>query len=175
MTQKKRRSETTEKKMAKARREGELKAEVERESKVFKLKKDTLVWVKQLIERVADKIDPFETIAILGVTGIVRYVIEENEILLARAMKMFNAPRMASVTTKGGLRFVTPIIWSFIPAETIKKEDLEGLDTLTFELFEWLLAFGIAYVIVRHGGTLLGLLGEGFGNLSGIVGLMMGA
>jgi hypothetical protein len=38
---------------------------------------------------------------------------------------------------------------------------------------KWLLAFAIAYVIVKHGGELLGAIGATGGNLTSIVSLLL--
>jgi len=41
------------------------------------------------------------------------------------------------------------------------------------ELQEWMISYVCAYMLVEHGGSIFGMLGEGVGGLTKIVGLLL--
>ena len=83
----------------------------------------------------------------------------------------------AKLKTLGGLysEFETPfgkmtIMKWFGEALGLKKIE-QVYEGLFPDWFDWLIAFAIAYVIVKHGGALFTMLGEGAKSLTSIIGL----
>lgn len=140
---------------AKKKRAGELQAEVEAQRR-----KPLDVSAKEHIGKILDnlKIDPIETLAILGMTITVYNIITGTERLMNWVTNLPNPmpsqfPQAASAAASQVLgtqtnKFIIPNDWNV-----------------------WLISLSLAYIIVRHAGQLIGLLEKG---LSTVIPFLLG-
>ena len=149
--------------VAKMQEKARLQAQVE-----MQRKKPLDVSIKEHIGKILDNTklsDIAEVAAAIGLTPIVKNLIETTASLASKAKSLFQAEaafQMLPFTYFG----IDPFSLFGVPGqEKPKKTDI------TLELFTWLMAFSIAYILVRHAGQLIGLLEKG---LTSIVPLLMG-
>lgn len=157
--------------IAKARREGELKAEAEHEYKSIKFiadmlpfmpekyKKNAVLWMKNLLEKHLDKMP--KMVAVLGLTWMIKFTIDWTQGVFKRALE--RATKMPIPFGLGQVAFEQ--MPHGRPAIKI------GDDT---EWQEWLISYVVAYIIIEHGGEIALGLGESFKNLSMIAGFLLG-
>jgi len=142
-------------KIEKAKEKGRLKARTEDEAKTFTNKKHFLVWLKKMLEANVSEIPKIA--AIIGLTILIKGLIDWTQgvfsIAVERTLHM-PFPFGFGLEWKGGP-----------PAIKIGDET---------QLQEWVLSYVCAYIIIEHGGSLFGMLGEGVGGLTSIVGLLLG-
>lgn len=146
--------------VAKAKRKGELQAEIEAWSnKPF----DMRLW--ELLKPLMEKIDPLEIVAILGGTYVCHDVI-------------FKAPDFKTLVAALTLS-PAPIvmeIWKLVLGQDAARDLIQQVTHQTPEQFApgilptgeimpWLISFGISYFVFRHGGNLLGTAKMFFGGL----------
>lgn len=148
---------------AKARRRGELQAE--REMRRSEPIEDTL---KEKGLKLLDRIDPFETAAILGTTFIVHGIIVASTDLLEKVESyQHQMPELYKAFPEFEKR------WRF---EHGQKESLvttaTNIVTGVPDYMVWLVSFSLAYVIIHHAGSLIGLLDKGIAN---VVPLLLGS
>lgn len=94
------------------------------------------VTAQEFIDSAIEKLDPFEATAILGTTVIVKQGLDWSTVLV-QALK----------GVEGSMIWKSLPWMKFIPKqEGVSTKELLGQN----ELFEWVLSFSIAYVIVRH-------------------------
>ena len=122
-----------------------------------------------------------EWVAIAGMTILVKQVIEASEPLQAKAAE--GAVKLAGASadiTKLAFEFqaipslVSSLGITVTETSELQKAILEALDSPQAEMLQWLLAFTIAYILVKHMGQIIGLLGDVVGGLTKIVPLLMG-
>lgn len=156
-------------KLAKAKRKGELQAEVEQEYKGIKwiadlipflptkYKKNAALGIEHFLSHHGEKIPKLA--ALLGCTYLIKVTVDWTQGVFARALE-----RAASMPFPLGIGILKE---GELPAARIKI----GEDT---ETIEWIFSFVCAYIIIEHGGQLIGLLGDHIGSLTGIVGFLLG-
>lgn len=113
---------------------------------------------REHLGKIIDRLDVLEAIAILGLTYLIKQVLIENF-----------EDKIAEIAT--GKTLIPALIRKYTPLETLETALKATADIPQIELMEWLLSFCIAYIIIKHGGALFTMLGEGAKSLTGIVGL----
>lgn len=142
---------------AKATRKGQLQAELE-----FHKKKPLEESAKEHIGKMIDRVEPFEVMAIIGTTIIVRGIISSTPALMEK-VKILQHPEFLLM---GGIGVLAA---QYLP---LPEGKLKEIVEETPDWFIWLESFAIAYIVVKHGGQLIGLLDKG---LSSVVPLLLGA
>lgn len=152
-----------ERKYAAARKKGELQGEDE-----FKRTKKGIMWeVYNHIGKAVDRIDPLKAIAIVGLTPIVKMILETTYKTTMQTI-FSTAP---SILSLGLWDIFGGVPWLGISKETVEAKK-EELGEIVPDWAWWIVAFALSYIIVEHGGSLLGLTEKG---LSPIVGMLIGA
>lgn len=142
-------------------------------------KAQTQAYIKRAIERIIDKIDPIETPVILGVTYIVKNIIDKSEELTgavmaihAKGIKFPPTPFWGDITAivTGAMRehFAKEGIdpYAYLPgAPKINRGETTAYEGLLPDWADWIVALSIAYMLVRHGGDLI----SAFGGLPGAI------
>lgn len=123
----------------------------------FKTKKGWLKSLREHLGKWIDNINPVETFAILGLTFLIKQIIVENF-----------EDRLVEITIPYWVRLLIPDYQKF------ERKMKEAMDKPQIEMVEWLISFTIAYVIIKHGGALFTMMGEGAKSLTSIVGLFFG-
>lgn len=147
------------KKYAEAKAETKGKLQAEREYKKSKPIQETL---KEYVDNIMKNLDPFKTAAILGMTFMVHGTIVGTPALMEK-VKVLQHPEFLLLGAFG----VIAAQYLPLPEGALKKA-VEA----TPDWFIWLESFTIAYIVVVHAGSLIGLLDKGLGNLTS---LMLGA
>lgn len=163
--------------LAKAQREGELKAQVEHDYKSVKwladlipflpekYKKNAVLWMKKIFEGHLAKIP--KGIAILGMTYIIKNLIDTSEELRAKLPKV-------KIRFRVGPAFPTEFKPAWPLSLLTDEEEYEDFEGMFPDWADWLVAFTLAYMIVEHGGQIALGLGEAVKGLTGIVGFLLG-
>lgn len=162
-------------KVEKAKTLGRLQAKVEHEYKAVKwladiipflpkkYKKNATLWMKSLLEKHLDKIP--KTIALLGLTYIIKELIRTSDELLTKIRTFTGKPIWET-------KLFEPIWEKELSLTPIWKKP--EVKELLPEWKEWLIAFTLAYIIIEHGGQIALGLGETVKGLTGIVGFLLG-
>ena len=141
---------------AKATRKGELQAERD-----FKRKQKPEETLQEYLESVMKRLDPFDAVAMVGMTYVVHGIIKGSPELMEK-VKVLQHPEFLLL---GGFGVIAA---QYLPLpEGALKKAVEA----TPDWFVWLESFAIAYIVIRHGGQLVGLLDKG---LSAVVPLLLG-
>lgn len=114
--------------------------------------------IKELISKYLENIDPLETAACIGTTIIVKALIDKSEEIRA-AIKPF---WVASLDDPN------KYVWSGIPFWYIKQESGVDFEGLFPEYMDWIIAFGIAFIVVRHPEVITTMF-QGVTSLSGFI------
>lgn len=139
------------------------KAEIKAKLEEFYKAKDkfTLVNIKNYLAQTLKNIDPIEAAAIIGATFLVKYAIDTSEEIRG-AIKVTTGLNELDLL----LQIVSPgwgvskILWSFLSGQIKDKsqeeiqqyaEEYEGMFP---DFIDWLIAFGVAFIVVRHGDTI---------------------
>ena len=163
---------------AMAKRKGELEAETKFWDKQPLTKK-----LKRLLWKKLEQIDPMETTVILAGTYLVKQVIEASEeitaTVVAKAEYLRKRPAMSGAWALSGI-IAGPlggaISTAFMPEDAEAKAGyLKLMDTGSVEAIEWLLSFVIAYMLVKHGGEIIGMLTDGGKSISAIAKIILAA
>jgi hypothetical protein len=160
---------------AKKRRAGELQAE--REALRQNIKKDLPNYILTKLDRLTDRIDPLEFAAVLGMTYVVKQVIDTSEemIVRARAKGAWIKKQQASgVYTLWSILAGPIITYLMVPEETDDPETKAlkaEFQSPSAEALEWFTAFALSYIIVHNAGQLIGLLE---GGIAKIVPMLLG-
>lgn len=125
-------------------------------------KKSLLEIAKEHIGKMIDRIEPFETMAIIGTTIIVHGIIASTPALMEK-VKVLQHPEFLLL---GGIGVVAA---QYLP---LPEGELKKIAEETPDWFVWLESFAIAYIIVKHGGQIMGLLEKG---LTSVVPMLLGA
>ena len=154
---------------AKATRTGELQAEQEFHK---------AHWIDEikgkLIDYVAD--NAIELVAFGATTYVIHDVLQSSDEVLGRIsalVKKYEGKTIVQTISPFGLGeiWVREQLAGMFPDVYGKQEPAEPMKTN--EWFLWGVSIALAYIVVKHGGQLLGLLGEGFGSLSKIAMMLM--
>lgn len=148
----------------KAREKGKLQAQIESKSKVFKYKKHTYIWLREQVEKNLHRIP--EGVAILGMTVLVKHAIDASEEL--RGI-LADFPRDLAYAI-GDILFK---IFNIQKEEKPPSQDREKYEGFFPDWADWLIAFSIAYIIVKHGGQIALGLGDAVSGLTGMVKFLM--
>lgn len=151
---------------SKAKRRGELQAEYEFK-KAHSIIKKPMDFLEDTIKKTIDKIDVFETAAILGTTFIVHgVIITSTELLEKVEAYQHQMPEIYKAFPELEKR------WKF---EHGQKESLVTTATNIVEgvpdYMVWLVSFTLAYIIIKHAGSLVGLLDKG---ITSVVPMLLG-
>lgn len=147
---------------AKAKRKGELQAEYEFKKAHSTLKKP-LEFLEEQGKTLISKIDPFEAAAVLGTTYLVHEMIRGSDDLLKKIGKHPVSIQLSDIWLKAFQ--AVGAFTETVPLSQRKSEDvayqsvLEGLGIT--DMHVWLVSFALSYIIVRHAGSLIGLLDKG--------------
>lgn len=119
--------------------------------------------------KAVDRIDPMETVATIGLTILIKQLIDTSEDIRGQ------------IKSIGGLYgeyylFGQRGTWLRIVANVIglKEADAEKYEGFFPDYMDWLIAFTLAYIIIRHGGSLFGLMKEGMGTLKIVIMALLG-
>lgn len=145
---------------AKATRLGQLQGEYEFK-KAHSIAKKPLDFLEETLKKTIDKIEPFDVAAMVGMTYIVHGIIAGSPELMEK-VKVLQHPEFLLL---GGFGILAAQYLP-LPEGAIKKA-VEA----TPDWFVWLESFTIAYIIIKHGGQLVGLLEKG---LSSVVPMLLG-
>lgn len=146
---------TKEKRLAEARRKGELKAELEAHEK-----KPLMESAKEHLGKMIDNIDLMDLTVALAFTPLVHSIILTLPDLMDAARGAFiliNTPTLG-VNLKDITSWITEIALQ-------KASSLTKPPEITEEMYVWLLSFAVAYVISKNAGTLIGLVGSGLNKI----------
>lgn len=105
---------------------------------------ETELWIRSLIDKLIDKVDAEQTIAIVGLTIVIRQGIDwteyKSKVLEAQPLRAF-APAFGLLG---------------IGLESLWKSNVQvDQETITENIQEWILSFSIAYLIVKNFGELV--------------------
>ena len=145
---------------AKATRLGQLQAEYEFK-KAHSIDKKPLDFIVEQGKKLLDRIDPIETAAIIGTTIIVHGLISDNKDWVAKTIeysKLWSQDQ--------ALAFIEDWYAQLTGKEQKQKNLIEFPDWSV-----WLVSLSIAYIVIKHGGQLIGLLESG---LSSVVPMLLG-
>jgi len=146
---------------AKATRLGQLQAEYEFK-KAHSITKKPYDFIEEQGKKLLDKIEPLDAAAMAGMTYIVHGIIAGSPALMEK-VKVLQHPEFMLL---GGLGVV---LTQYLP---LPEGAIKKAAEATPDWFVWLESFTIAYVIIKHGGQLVGLLDKG---LNAVVPLLLGA
>lgn len=145
---------------AKATRKGELQAEYDFK-KAHSITKKPMDFLEEHIEKQIDKTDWIEFSAVVGMTFLVHQIVIKN------FMEFVN--EITTVTELPQRLFkVTPEIGNIFG---ISKADVMSGLPIPKGVMEWIVSFAMAYIIIKHGGQLVGLLDKG---LVAVVPMLLG-
>jgi hypothetical protein len=145
---------------AKATRLGQLQAEYQFK-KAHSIANKPYDFLEEQGKKLLDKIDPVETAAIIGTTIIVHGLISENKAWVAKAIeysKLWSQDQ--------ALAFIEDWYAQLTGKEQKQKNLIEFPDWSV-----WLVSLSIAYIVIKHGGQLIGLLEKG---LTNVIPLLLG-
>jgi hypothetical protein len=156
--------------LAEAKREGELRAEL----KMHK-KKPITESIKEHVGKAIDRVDPLEAVAVLGLTPLVKVVILDPLNGFAKAMSGFTQERASAWD------YHLSSFWAFFDItesglpEWLKSQGKSGLPQgFSFPDWQiWLVSFAVSYLIIKHAGAILQAGVTGIKSLTGLVTMFM--
>jgi len=156
------------KKLAEAERTGVLKAEEKYHSKLFSNKKQTGIWLAKQFERLIEKIDPLEAVAILTATFFIKQGIEWTENIPTTILQKDSLIRTVIKT----IPFFGPLAVMLTPEAPPEFQEKveEALDSPQAEVIQYLLSFVVAYIVVKHPEAIMSLGGNILGVAKGLIG-----
>jgi len=110
------------------------------------LEKDFPIWLRDRFGEMLSKIDPIESLAIFGLTVIIKGVIDTSEEIRSK---------LHPFVTFGNIPEGYKSVFSGIPFWYDLVKDDEKYEGMLPDALDWVAAFGLAFVIARHGGALL--------------------
>jgi len=138
------------------------------EAKFYKSKQGREAWTRAQVERMIDKIDPLELLAVGASTFIVYDIIKSTPEMLAQAKSFVLTPPFASA-----IPFIALIydrIWGDATLTDEQKAQFKAIqDEADFPLF--VKSFAIAYILVKHSGQIISGVGNVTGMIAGFLGL----
>lgn len=154
---------------SKAREKGILDAHTEHTAHIFRDKKKMQNYVFDKINSIIDRIEPLEAAAILGATYLIKTVVLDTSEQIVTKIKVasekpvpFGFGYIAGQYI-GMIPFLGPIftgmvdLATHVATGTTVEQEIRKTDVLP-DVISWLLAFILAYVLVKHGGALLGFM-----------------
>jgi hypothetical protein len=146
------------------------------------LTKHPLLWIRKMFETHLNDLP--EWIAIAGLTIVVKGTIDATEDLVTRVKRALSPIQQASPEEQQELKaYFTETFQQNVPPQVlgklVGKYNEQGRFEFLADWQEWLVAFSIAYILVKHGGQIIGLLGDviksGGGSLSAIIPFLLPA
>lgn len=129
---------------------GKLQADLEHQKKLIK-KMGIFEFIESKIVGALDRLDPMETVAIAATTYIVHGVVMDIKGIPERIDELLKkAPQTMAGTPILGKTLST---FGFVQGAGASVED-------TKEIYYWALSFVIGFILVRHGGQIIGLMGD---------------
>ena len=142
-----------------------IKARHEAEYKWFKSKKGLITEVKDQLAQAGKNLNILDVAAMAAGTYLVHELILTSPELSDRAMRF--------TLSSAALGF-TGILYQYAHQMNILPWDkYQAPAKLKDQPAYWLIAFFCAFLMVRHGGQLLGLMKEGAGSLTAIIGAII--
>lgn len=161
-------------KEARAQRKGEILGEFDAHSK-----KSFLESLREHIGKTIDNVDPIEAMAIGSGTILIHQFILNNPDSLRQINNAYATLKQVAtepwVAWFGGLAsyFGLGFLVGAPPGYEVEKGKPITGNVITDQLMLWMLSFVVAFVLIKYGGQLLGLLGAGAGGMGGIVSLFL--
>lgn len=151
--------------------EGLTVARKKAELKFKKSSKGLELSLREHVGKAIDRLDPLDTAAVFGVTLIVKNLIDKSEELRGALIPITRGREWTINVFGSAIKGTALFPFSLLlPASEAEK----GYEGMFPDWMDWIIAFAIAYVIVKHGGQLLGLMKEGTGTLTTVIGALMG-
>lgn len=127
--------------------------------------------VKEHIGKMVDNCNALDVMAVVSGAYVIHQLIMATPQLQQQAKNFVWTAAIALPFAAWLTPFITAAAWSQAAqqAPQIKPEEIFKRE----EWKIWLISFFIAYILVRHGGQILGLVKDGTAKLSEIVGLML--
>lgn len=118
--------------------------------------------LKRLLWRKLEEIEPIKIAALLGTTYFVHETLLTLDSVVNRVSQVLKSPK-AALTAAGWEYMLAPFSFAALPflplfGTMIGSETIDIKKTQTPELILWLLSFIIAYMLIEHGGEVLGML-----------------
>lgn len=140
-----------------ARRLGELEAETKFWDKQPLLKK-----LKRLLWKKLEELDPIKVAGLIGTTYFIHEILVTTDSVVNRIVQVVKSPR-AAATAAGWEHMLAPFSFAALPflplvSTIIASETIDITKARTPEMIIWALSFIIAYMLVEHGGEVLGML-----------------
>lgn len=155
---------------AKARRKGELQAEDEKRFAFLDGRRKLSSRALSFFEYVKPQLDVIpKWIAYVGTAILVKKVIHESDEFMSRVNELIGKPTGVGITAAPATLLAKQL------APKLFGEPADIGEGMLPEVWEWIISFAIAYIIVEHAGAIISALGDIAGSLSKLVGLFLGA
>jgi hypothetical protein len=148
---------------------GETLGKLQAEYRFKHTKKGWLKSIRDHIGKWIDNLNPLELAATIGLTIIIKTLIDKSEEI--RGWLETTGGLYAEFETFLGRQTLLKPIGQALGLKEIEKGSFEGVFP---DWMDWLIAFTLAYIIIKHGGQLLGFMKEGSANLLLIVKALLG-
>jgi hypothetical protein len=132
-------------------------------------KKPLEVSLREHIGKLIDNSDPLEIGAVIGLTIIVKLTIDKTEEI--RGWLATTGGLYTEFETIIGKQTLLTWLGNALGLKPVETEKYEGMFP---DWADWIISFAIAYIIVRHGGAIFGLLKGGAGNLITVIKSLIG-
>jgi len=144
---------------AMAKRKGELEAETKFWDKQPLTKK-----LKRLLWKKLEEVDPVKIAALIGTTYLIHETLLTCDSVVNRISTVLKSPK-AALTAAGWEYMLAPFSFAALPflplvSTMIGSSTLEQdiTKTHTPEIIIWLLSFVIAFMLIEHGGEVMGMI-----------------
>lgn len=122
-----------------------------RAEKELDKKIDIPLWLKARLEKIIDKVDFLELVALIGITVLVKGAIDKSEDIRSKIHPFI---------TFGEIPEGYKAVFSGIPFWYDLVKEGDKYEGMLPDFMDWIVSFGVAFVIVRHGGAILGAGGS---------------
>jgi hypothetical protein len=134
--------------------EGKVQAQMRGLLKWKKSKKGMELSIREHIGKAIDRLNPLDTAVVIAGTMVIKGVIDTSAEVTGKISSLWQ--QWGAV----GMVGLYQPIWQAL--EVAKQYGLKGVSGVwNEETFKWALAFFLAYILVKHGGQLMGLLDKG--------------
>jgi len=152
--------------LGKASEKGKLQAQREHQRK-----KHLLDSLKEHIGKAIDKADLPKMGAVIGMTVIIKQIIEASEELMKATLKMAGGAQFALLFPFARDMAVQQLTGAFATAEEFGKAS----DIPEVEVMQWLVSYTLAYLLVDNFGDIMQATGNALGSIKNMVsGLLLG-
>jgi len=142
---------------------GETLGKLKAEEHFIKTQKGFWREIRETFKTMMKNVNPVDMIAVAGMTLMVKKAIDSSEDLRGK---------VKSLIEKGEWwRGFVGVIGFAIPMKPIEEKKYEGLFP---DWMDWIIAFTIAYIIVKHGGALFGMFEKGTMTLTSVITALLG-